>query len=312
MSCRFLVIADTHFVCPPTDYHSLWWNRSTEGYSAIMGEALIKLAHTLAPDFAVHCGDCIGWNTRENYEYGAAFMNRLDCPWFAVPGNHDTQTPHDLADTGGPFCLGERRSRMADIGGLRLFLLDTAAWFSASGEVFPCIERSWYDRGKILNVGIPPEDMEWFARETAACPAPAITVTHAPVLYRPAYPMATLPGGKPVSGPLTQPSAFIADFPGREELSGIIRRNSAIKVCFSGHWHIHDAFVSDGILYIMTGSLREYPYEVRLVEFDGISFHISTHPLDVPELRLISYVEEWGNRWVEGTPEVRDLTFRIM
>ncbi len=62
---------------------------------------------------------------------------------------------------------------------------------------------------------------------------------------------------------------------------------------------------------MMTGALREYPYEVRLAEYDGASLQISTHPLDVPELRRISYMEEWGNRWVEGTQEAREFSFPI-
>jgi len=311
MGCRVLVLADTHFVHPPTDYYTLWWNRSTEGRSEMMGEALVRLARKLKPDFAIHCGDFAGWNTRENYEFGASYMERLGCPWFPVPGNHDAWTPLSLEETGRLFPMNGMRSQRTDIGGLRLFLLDTASWFAKSGKVFPCIERNRYDRGEMRTTGMPPEDIAWFAREAAACPLPAIVVTHAPADYRPAYPIATLPGGRPVSGPLTAPSAFVEDFIGREEILRIIRGNSAITACFSGHWHIHDIFSRGGVHFVMTGALREYPYEVRLAEYDGASFRVSTHPLHVPELRRISYMEEWGNRWVEGTQEAREFSFSI-
>ena len=45
-------------------------------------------------------------------------------------------------------------------------------------------------------------------------------------------------------------------------------------------------------------------------EYKEEYFKITTHGLNVPELREISFVKEWNNRWVEGEHNVRELIFQ--
>ncbi len=310
MTFRFLVIADTHFVRTPNDMDGEWWNRTTEQFSDVMGEALVRKVRDLSPDLAVHCGDFNGWNDAAEYAYGADFMDRLGCPWIAVPGNHDTWEPAP-GISGNPFSAPGPRSRAVDTGGIRFLLFDTASWLDKSGTWSPLLDRKRYDRGEIEGMGASPEDIVWLERELDALDRPSVLITHAPVEYRPAYPVATLPHGRKTGGAETPPAVFVRDIIGIERIRGLLRKNRMVRACFAGHWHLNDAVVRNGMLHVMTGALREYPYDIRLVERNGDALRVTNHRLDVPELVKYSYIAEWGNRWIEGNTAVRDFEFQF-
>ena len=310
MTCRFVVMSDTHFIAPPADQEGTWWNRTTHRFSREMGEALVETVTGLSPDFAVHCGDFTGMDTRKNYEFGVEFMDQLGCPWFGVPGNHDTwsyETREGFSKTFG--CSEGKWSYSCEIPGLKFFFLDVVHWYSENGECSPFFDREKYDSGKITGMGPSEKDLIWLEKELEKTHLPAVIVSHAPAAFKESYPLKTLPYGKPVKAPMTPPSGFINDIIGREKLYRLTQKYPVVKVCFAGHWHINDALTFGGVLYVQTGCLREFPYEIRLVEYSEGRFRITTHGLKVQELREISYIKEWGNRWVEGEPDVREFVF---
>ena len=89
----------------------------------------------------------------------------------------------------------------------------------------------------------------------------------------------------------------------------VIKRYKNVKMVFSGHWHIHDAFVEDGIVFCQTASMREYPFEMRVVEETAPGFlSVRTIGLDNESYAKASYCTDMGNRWVRGTPESREFT----
>ena len=310
MSCRFAVISDTHFFLPPTGHEGTWWNRTTHNYSNRMGEALVRLIKNLSVDFVIHCGDFTGLDSKENVGYGLEFMKRLGCPWFAVPGNHDTWNSETRNSFREIFDCGEDSwSYSREMGGLRFFFLDVVHWYWKDGKCTAHYDSIGDKAGNILGIGAPERDLLWLEQKLEETGLPSIIVSHAPIFFKDGYPLKTLPCGKPVNGPLTHPSDFIDDMVNRERLYHLTKKCKNLKVCFAGHWHINDAAVSDSVLYVMTGALREYPYEIRMVEYCDDSFKISTHALDVPELREMSYVKEWGNKWVEGGNDVREFVF---
>lgn len=310
MSCRFVIISDTHFIEYPAEFESSWWNRSTHRFSREMGDALVELVNNLSPDFAVHCGDFTGWDSRENFNFGAGFMELLGCPWYGIPGNHDTwfsETRNGFHDI---FECGEKTwSYARDLGGMKFFFLDVVHWYESDGKCSPMFDREKYNASSIIGMGPSERDLFWLNRELKQSSKPSVIVSHAPIAFKKTYPLKTLPNGKPVNGPVTPPSAFINDIIHREKLFGITQNIPVVKACIAGHWHINDAVTFGGILYMMTGALREFPYEIRLVEYDGETFYVSTHELDVPKLRKISYVEKWGNKWVKGNDDIRKFVF---
>ena len=312
MSCRFVVLSDTHFTPPPSDYNGTWWNRSTERLSDRMGEALIWLVNDLAPDFVIHCGDFVGECSRGSFDFGAAVMDRLGRPWYAVTGNHDTWCS-DVRD-----CFRETFAAGADscsytreLGGLLFMFLDEAFWYAHDGSISPVLDRETSRSGGIISIGPLECDLDRLETILGDTQCPAVLIAHAPVVHREAYPVVTLPHGKPVKGPMTKPETFIPDIIGHERLARITRDYPQLKACFSGHWHINDIVQNGGVWYIMTGALREFPYDVRLVDFNEGMFRITTHRLNVPDLIELSYVKEWGNRWVEGDEDARTAICRF-
>jgi len=316
MTCRFVVISDTHFNSSLSEDAGTWWNRTTESRSKEMGAALVDCVTGLSPDFVIHCGDIVGSDTAENFELGRSIMDRLGCPWYAAPGNHDSKNMAVREGLKDIFGMDDGTwSYTRDLGGIKFFFLDVTCWTDDEGNVSPALDREKYDAGHIVGMGPTVRDLLWLERELEHATLPSVLVTHAPVNFRDAYPLANLPYGKPVSGPLTSPGDFVSGFITEREqrlrLLDIVRRHDSVTACFAGHWHIHDAYFWDGVEYILTGALREYPYELRLVEYDGSRFTVSTHALDVPELRELSYISEWGNDWIRGTEDVREFGFSL-
>ncbi|MFC1607766.1 metallophosphoesterase family protein [Candidatus Latescibacterota bacterium] len=301
-------MSDTHFTPPHLARSGVWWNRTTENHSGKMGDALIRRVQELAPDFVIHCGDFTGVCSHESFILGESIMNHLGCPWFAVPGNHDTwcgDVRNQFASTFGTSSSSCSYARK--IGGLRFFFLDVAHWYYRDGSITSVLDHEAMSAGNLVSFGPVDDDLDRLERDLARDSIPTVLVTHAPVDFRKGYPASTLPKGKPVTAPLTSPDEIIPPMSNSTRLRNIIRDSSTIKACFAGHWHINDAVDKDGVWYIQTGALREYPYEIRLVDYSDGTMSISTHGLDVPDLIKESFVTEWNNRWIAGADDVRSL-----
>jgi 3',5'-cyclic AMP phosphodiesterase CpdA len=312
MSERFIVLTDTHFLAPGHRVESkTWWNRVLEARCSEISAALVEAVQRLAPDFIIHCGDFTGHGDMVNYEFGLDVMNRLGCPWYAVPGNHDTWFPGVRAALAARYQLpGEACSYARDLAGLRFIFLDVAYWTSKHGEISPYLDKTLYDQGQIAGMGPSPEALAWLERELAAADRPVVLVSHAPLGYRPAYPVVTLPHGKPIVQPQTSVVDLIGDVLHRQTVRALLRRCPQVKAAFAGHWHICDTFREDGLTFCQTGALREYPFEFRLVEVQDGALRVSTVGIGA-DFQTESYVEAWGNRWVAGTEADRSFSIEL-
>jgi predicted phosphodiesterase len=310
MSDRFLILTDTHFLAPG---HRLdgktWWNRVLESRCSEISAALVEAVDRLKPDFIIHCGDFTGQCDLVNYEFGAEVMDRLGCPWYAVPGNHDTWFPGVRAALAARYQLpGEDCFYARNLAGLRFIFLDVAYWTTHQGEMTPYLSKELYDQGLIAGMGPSQEELAWLEQELAAADRPVIIVSHAPLAYRPGYPMPTLPHGMPAPRSQTSIVALMGDIVHREGVRELMRRCPRVKAAFAGHWHISEAFREDGITFCQTGALREYPFEFRLAEVADNALHVTTLGID-GDFQRESFVEAWGNRWVAG--EDGDRSFSV-
>jgi hypothetical protein len=314
MSSRFAVIADTHFFAPhlaPED--KLYWNRVLQSRSPEIARNLVDTINCIGPDFVIHCGDFTGLCDMGNYEFGCRIMDQLTCPWYAVLGNHDTWYPGVRAAFSArmdlpPGCCHYAR----DLAGMRVLFLDVAYWTSAGGETSPYLDKDLYDSGQIAGMGPTLAELDWLDSELRECrDRPAILVSHAPLGFKDAYAVGTLPRGRPAQTTPTSLADYMGDMLLRHELRQTVRRHRHVKAAFAGHWHIHDVAVDDGVVYCQTASLREYPFDLRLVRRLGDSLHVSTIPLRDSTFPGDSYVAEWGNDWVAGLPGDRDFVIPL-
>ncbi len=313
MAQRFVILSDTHFLAPqPNVADKTWWNRVLEAECGEIGAALVRAVRRLEPDFVVHCGDLTGHCDMANYEFGAAVMDRLQCPWYVVPGNHDTWFPGVRAALAARYGLPGHQCHYArDLAGLRFLFLDMSYWASRDGRIMPYLDQDLYDGGQIAGMGASPEGLDWLERELATADRPVVVVSHAPLGYKPDYAVATLPHGKPPAGPRTSVVGIMGDVVGREGVRALLRRHPRVRLALAGHWHICDLTREDGVAFCQTPALREYPFEFRLAIVEGGHVRVTTHGLGDETFRRQSYVETWGNAWVAGTEADRTFTVAL-
>jgi 3',5'-cyclic AMP phosphodiesterase CpdA len=312
MSGRFVVLSDTHFLAPGRRMvGKTWWNRVLETRCDEIGAALVAAVRRVNPDFVIHCGDLVGYAHPDNYEFGLRVMDQLSCPWYVAPGNHDAESPGVRTALAARYSLpGEDCYYARDLAGLRFLFLDLAYFTSAGGDVSPYQDRDLHDRGQIRGTGPSAQELAWLEQELAAAEGPVALVSHAPLGYKVAYPMPTLPYGTPAAQPETSIAGLMGDVLQRHTMRAMIGRCRHVKVAFAGHWHISDMVFQEGVAFCQTASLREYPFEFRVVEVSDSVLRVSTLGLG-ERFQRESAVEAWGNQWIAGTPDSRSFEVRL-
>lgn len=79
-----------------------------------------------APDAIVATGDLVDGGTAEEYAHLLELLAPLRPPLLVCPGNHDARAPLRAAFPGQAFAGTEAVNTMADIGGVRVALLDSS------------------------------------------------------------------------------------------------------------------------------------------------------------------------------------------
>jgi 3',5'-cyclic AMP phosphodiesterase CpdA len=290
---RFVVITDTHFFADGRGKDGVYWNKTLHSRSGEIGLAIFETISQLHPDFVIHCGDFTGRCDMENFDMGRQIMDKLGCPWFAVTGNHDTWYPgvrDSLSD-----CYGLPRGQcyyLFSVDDSCFVFLDTCYWQARDGSLSPYLDKRLYDLGMIEGLVVPPDEIAWLRDVLEHHSSHKVMlVGHAPICFKPQYPVECMP------------EALV----NRDEMLKLIREYQNIKLVFSGHWHINDICVENDVVFCQTSSMREYPFEFRLVESWEGALHISTLGLNDRSFSSASLMPERGNAWVAGGDRDRDL-----
>ena len=171
--------------------------------------------------------------------------------------------------------------------------LDTSYWLARDGSISPYLDKPLYDAGKIKGLVVPPEEMAWLEGLLESHKQErVILISHTALAYKETYPVWEMPDG----------------LMNRQEVRDLLSQYRNILAAFAGHWHIYDAYVEEDIVFCQTGSLREYPFEFRLVEVGERGLSISTHGLTDTCFERASLDPEKGNSWVRGTPDDREFS----
>jgi len=311
---RFAVISDTHFFAKSGRKAGLWWNRTLPSRSIEVGECLVESLAALSPDFVIHCGDITGHCDMENWRAGIEIMDRLPCPWYGVVGNHDTwfagvrEAFSERFGSPAGRCYYTRR-----IGDMLFIFLDTCYWEAVDGSVSPYLDKELYDTGRIQGMCIPREEIGWLREELDAHQDETIClVSHAPLGFKPRYPVATMPNGQPgkrggmsLSEVTYGAGKRLGDVANRLDVRRVLSTHGNVRLALAGHVHINDVHPEDGIAFIQTAAMREWPFEFRMIEIHDDTLTMTTHGLKDPTFKAESFIEEWGNSWVAGGPSDR-------
>lgn len=97
----FIQMTDTHIVAPG----ALAYGRSDT--ATALSRAIETINKKLALLDGINCvivtGDLTDHGTPEEYAYFASFMEALELPWLAIPGNHDRREAMRAAFAGAPW-----------------------------------------------------------------------------------------------------------------------------------------------------------------------------------------------------------------
>ena len=314
MKSSFVVMADTHFAAPGTGEDGKWWNKTLKSWSPEIADAIVNKIREVSPDFVIHCGDFTDAGDIESFKFGKSVMDRLPCPYYITLGNHDTYHQTTWESITQLFENSDREFYYyRDLLGIRFFFLNSAYWITKDGKEFEFMDWDIFKKGEYSGIGLSQEELQWLRRELKSSDSmPKIIVTHPPIFSKPTYPVGSLPGGKPVKEHPSPYSHFMPDCVYRKELLGIIACASNVKAVFTGHWHIFDTTFKEGVFHCQTGSLIEFPFEMRLVEVDNRSFSMTTIGLNDKRFQEASLVEEWQNKWIAGEHDDRELNIDLI
>ena len=90
----FLLVTDTHVDVRPDVQNETWWNTILSSWSTEILSTFVKDANAISPDFVVHCGDLTNASDEKSFRTAVELLSELKCPWYLVPGNHDTWEPN--------------------------------------------------------------------------------------------------------------------------------------------------------------------------------------------------------------------------
>ena len=316
---RFAVISDTHLYVRGNGKDSIWWNRMLRSQTDRISSCMIDTISPMQPDFVVHCGDISGHCDLENFRTGLAILDRLPCPWYAVLGNHDTWFPgvRDAFSERNGLPHGQCYYSVS-LGGLRFIFLDTCYWRATDGSASPYLDKQLFDSNMINGLYIDDEELEWLDTQLKTySQEKVVLVSHAPLGFKDNYKATTLPDGQPGRPEgcslleFNTQCGIVGDIHNRLELRALLARHPNVKMAFAGHCHINDYHREQGIAFIQTGSMIEYPFEFRLVEIDNGVASFTTHGLNDPSFQKESFIEERGNRWLAGKDAERTFTVAL-
>ena len=281
-------------------------------------DAIVEKVTELGPDFVVHCGDSTSDGAQESFDFGKKNMDRLPCPYYVALGNHDTFKAGTreyiagmLENENGSFTY-ERK-----FDGFDLIILDCAHWINDQGESSEHMSR---DEG-YGDLG-PPNDALRRFEEICAFDGdvPTILAMHTPVTAKPHYQVGSFPGGgaagddDPPDRDILPDGAslqhLVDEMPNHGHLLEIIERNPQIKLILSGHWHIHDIVTRGSQVFCSTGSMIEYPIEMRLVEFSDDGMSISTISVAGGRFADASLIPKYRNEFTAGGEKDRRIAVR--
>lgn len=217
-----------------------------------------------APDFILHTGDVImdAWSQPDAARVAAqwavwrASAAKLPAPLRACLGNHDNW-------------IGETRDHARWRYQLRameeLHLEQPWYAFEQGGWRFLVLEstRPLIENGKSLYAArLDPEQLEWFRGEVARTPAtqPLVVCSHIPILsaalhdwgqFRekvPDFPEVGRVGSAWMSGGALMHGDS-------HELQTVLRQHAGVTLCVSGHLHLQDHVVYDGVHYLGNGAV---------------------------------------------------------
>jgi Icc protein len=210
-----------------------------------------------APDLIVHTGDVIydaldrdrDAVTRQWALWKDLARDLPSAPIYAI-GNHDVWGRGPASDSlyGKNWAVDvlglSNRFYSVAKGGWRFVVLDSVHAIPRSTSSLPGASNGWY------TARLDEEQLSWLKGELRNTPAetPVAIVSHIPILSAAIFDWANTEGDA-----WTIRNRFIHS--DSHAIQGVLRQHKNVKLCLSGHLHLLDHVVYDGITYLGCGAV---------------------------------------------------------
>lgn len=234
-----------------TDVHVTGDKGAPDGFAACL-----RHAHSLAdrPDIILNGGDCImdALNARADWVgeqwslWQAGLRDHCTLPIHHCIGNHDVWgwNRESSQTTGQEPLYGKEWAR-------QVFNLDQLyRSFDLNGWHFIILDSNMYDGGTAYLAKFDDEQFAWLERDLAATdPAmPVLVLTHIPILSA-----CVFYDGDNAKADWVVPRAWMhIDSP---RVNDLFNQHPNIKVCLSGHLHLYEQVLYNGVTYICNGAV---------------------------------------------------------
>ncbi len=278
---KIMVISDPHLLAPSLIGDGKASQHLATSDMKLVLESDMIIGHMVdemikeKPDFVLITGDLTFNGARASHEQMVRHLERLSqagIRCFVIPGNHDVNCPYsksyigDVAEVVETIGSEDFAQLYSYFGYGKGSELDSNS-LSYTCELVPglvllCIDSNLYNDNQLgaqivyHNDGIvKPKTLEWIKKQLAKAKSGGkrvIALMHHHLVEH-------IDGESKLL-----PNYIVAN---HEEVSQVLR-DGGVKVVFTGHLHITDAAICDGIVDVATGSASTYPLPIRTLTID--------------------------------------------
>ena len=280
----FAQISDAHYSSANTNTSY----RLTAESGELLTDAISQINQTPCVDFTMFTGDMINTPYVNELMKFLTIANKLNCPWYAVFGNHDISIGGNLS-----------KKLYLDIlnGHNRNFKFNKPYYSFIPKKGYKVIGLdSIIDDRITANTKIGDEQLKWLDKELSKSKDDIVLIF--------------------LHGPLIEPlhSASHATLDASQALEIINKYKNPIAV-FSGHYHTTKITQMGNVLHVSTPSLVSYPNAFRIIKINNqkkkVTFDIELKETRFKDVQKRAKMLSFGSKTYYGADDDRSGTYVI-
>ena len=281
---RFVQLSDAHFSTTEENTSYKFLQKSSE----LLDDAIFQINTSGPYDFVMITGDLVNVPKPSELVKFLAHASKINCPWYAINGNHDIAIDGPL--TKKEFCkiLNCHNKYMSN---QKLYY----AFTPKKGFRVICLD-SIIDYKLTSNGEIPKEEFDWLKEELNEHKKDVIILcTHVPI-----------------DEPYSSSNHKLNN---EYEVKSLLKSYSNPIIVLHGHYHCARAKQKDNIVYITSPSLVTYPNAFRVINInsnkDRTLVDVFLKETNLKDIQSRSKLRLLGSETLYGTEQDRNTTFEI-
>ncbi len=281
---RFAQVSDAHFSTYEENTSYKFLKKSPE----LLEDVIFQLNTSGPYDFVMFTGDLVNKPKTNQLLKFLAYASKINCPWYAINGNHDIAIDGPL--TKEEFCkiLNSRNPHMSTN---KLYY----AFTPKKGFRVICLD-SIIDYKLTSNGEISAEQMKWLKDELDDHKKDVVIIcTHVPI-----------------DEPYSSSNHKLNN---EEDVKLLLRKYSNPIIVLQGHYHCVKAKQRDNIIYITSPSLVTYPNAYRVINVNSNKnrtlVDVFLKETNLKDIQRRSKLRLFNVESLYGTESDRNTTFEI-